>query len=109
MDGFLSIEPDRPSSAETMAAGQYYRVRRLVVPPGGDLGAELHRHRTGQFVILSGEARITRGAATFVAAENASVFIPPGTRHRVQNPGRLPLALLEVQFGSRFADDRDKP
>ena len=91
-----------------MAAGRYYRVRRLVVPPGGELGADLHRHRTEQFVVLSGEARITRGAATFLAGEDSSIFIPPGTPHRVENPGRLPLALLQVQFGSRGAPDGEK-
>ena len=94
--------------AETVAAGRNYRIRRLDVAPGGGLAAALHRHRTEQFVVLSGRARIVRGEATLIAGENASVFIPAGMPHRLENPGFAPLSLLEVQFGSRFEEDDGK-
>jgi mannose-1-phosphate guanylyltransferase/mannose-6-phosphate isomerase len=105
MDGTTSLRPAWPEQGETVAAGRNYRIKRLTVPPGAKLGGAPHRHRTKQFVILAGRARITRGTAIIDAAEDASVFIPVGMSHRLENPGRFPLSLLEIQVGSRFEDD----
>jgi mannose-6-phosphate isomerase-like protein (cupin superfamily) len=105
MDGTTMFRSAWPTRAETVAIGRNYRIKRLIVPPGAELGCESHRHQTKQFVILAGQARITRGTAVIDATEDASVFIPVGTPHRLENPGDFPLSLLEVQVGSRFEDD----
>ena len=88
-----------------VAAGRNYRIKRLNIAPGGAIGERLYRHRTEQYVVLAGEARITRDEAVVCAVANASVFIPAGTPHRVENPGRGTLSVLEVQVGSRFEED----
>jgi mannose-6-phosphate isomerase-like protein (cupin superfamily) len=105
MDGTTILRSAWSARAVTVAAGRNYRIKRLTVPPGAELGCESHRHQTKQFVILAGQARVTRGAAVIDVAEDASVFIPVGTPHRLENPGDLPLSLLEVQVGSRFEND----
>jgi mannose-6-phosphate isomerase-like protein (cupin superfamily) len=105
MDGMTGFRAAWLERGETVAAGSNYRIKRLTVPPGAKLGGAPHRHRTKQFVILAGQARITRGSAVIEAVEDASVFIPVGMSHRLENPGEFPLSLLEIQVGSRFEDD----
>ena len=105
MDGLIGFRPAWPEQGETVAAGRNYRIKRMTVPPGAKLGGTPHHHHTKQFVILAGQARITRGTVVIDAAEDASVFIPVGTPHRLENPGDFPLSLLEVQVGSRFEED----
>jgi mannose-6-phosphate isomerase-like protein (cupin superfamily) len=100
MDGSFRIE-----GTETVAAGRNYRIKRLDIAPGESLGEHLYRHRTEQFVVLSGEARIMRGEAVVRAAAEASVFIPVGMPHRIENPGDRTLSLLQIQVGSRFEED----
>jgi mannose-6-phosphate isomerase-like protein (cupin superfamily) len=105
MDGMIGFRAVSQERGETVATGRNYRITRLTVPPGAELGGAPHRHRTKQFVILAGQARITRGSAVIDAAKDASVFIPVGMAHRLENPGAFPLSVLEVQVGSRFEDD----
>jgi len=105
MDGTAVIWTDGPVRAEVVALGRNYRINHLTVEPGGVLDDELHRHRTEQFVILSGQARITRGAATIMVPEEASVFVPVGVSRRVENAGRGTLSLLQVQVGALSEED----
>ena len=100
MDGSTRIE-----GTETVAAGRNYRIKRLRIAPGESLGERKYLHRTEQFVVLAGEARIMRGEAVVRAAADASVFIPVGTPHRIENPGDGTLSLLQIQVGSRFEED----
>jgi mannose-6-phosphate isomerase-like protein (cupin superfamily) len=100
MDGTARIE-----DGEMVALGRHYRIRRLDVEPGDGLAFRLNRHRTEQYVVLAGEARITRGDDVLRAGPNASVFVPFGVPHRVENAGRGVLSVLEVQVGAHFEED----
>jgi len=100
MDGTARID-----DGETVALGRHYRIRRLSVVPGAELEFRLNRHRTEQYVVLAGEARITRGDDVIQAGPNASVFVPFGVPHRIQNAGRGTLSVLEVQVGAHFEED----
>ena len=73
--------------------------------PGATLGMRVNRHRTEQYVVLAGEARVTRGGDVFRVGPNSSVFVPFGVPHRVENAGGATLSVLEVQVGSRFEED----
>ena len=90
---------------ETVATGHHYRIRRIDMLPGAELDLRVHRHRTEQYVVLSGEARILRGEDVIHAGPQASIFVPFGVPHRLENAGRGTLSLLEVQVGSRFEED----
>ena len=98
---------------ETIDAGTGYQVKRITVKSGAQLSLQRHRHRSEHWVVVSGEARVTRDAETFSLRGNESTYIPPGARHRLGNPGSAPLELIEVQVGEylgeddieRFADD----
>jgi mannose-1-phosphate guanylyltransferase/mannose-6-phosphate isomerase len=65
----------------------------------------MHHHRAEHWVVVSGTARVTRGDDVFLLGENESTFIPMGTRHRLENPGKVPLELIEVQSGSYLGED----
>lgn len=86
-------------------AGERYQVKLLQVNPGASLSLQLHHHRAEHWVVVSGTARITRGEETFLLSENQATFIPLGTKHRLENPGQLPLSLIEVQSGSYLGED----
>jgi len=90
---------------ETVDAGERFQVKRLMVKPGHALSLQLHRKRAEHWVVVSGCARVTRGAETLTLEENQSTFIPVGTRHRLHNPGDVPLFLIEVQSGSYLGED----
>jgi mannose-1-phosphate guanylyltransferase/mannose-6-phosphate isomerase len=92
---------------ETVAAGHHYRVRRIDMLPGAELDLRVDHHRTGQYVVLSGEALITRGDDVIHAGPQASIFVPFGVPHRLENAGRDTLSLLEVQLGSASEEDDD--
>jgi len=86
-------------------AGERFQVKRIVVKPGGALSLQMHHHRTEHWVVVSGTARVTRGDETFLLSENQSTFIPLGITHRLENPGRMPLEMIEVQSGSYLGED----
>jgi mannose-1-phosphate guanylyltransferase/mannose-6-phosphate isomerase len=90
---------------KTVATGHHYRIRRIEMGPGAELDLRVHHHRTGQFVVLSGEAVITRGDDVIHAGPQSSIFVPFGVPHRLENAGRDTLSLLEVQVGSRFDEE----
>ena len=86
-------------------AGARFQVKRIVVKPAGVLSLQMHHHRAEHWIVVSGTARVTRGEETFLVSENESTFIPLGTTHRLENPGRVPLEMIEVQSGSYLGED----
>jgi mannose-1-phosphate guanylyltransferase/mannose-6-phosphate isomerase len=86
-------------------AGARFQVKRIVVKPGGTLSLQMHHHRAEHWIVVSGTAKVTRGAETFLVSENESTFIPLGTTHRLENPGRVALEMIEVQSGSYLGED----
>ncbi|MBK5910914.1 mannose-1-phosphate guanylyltransferase/mannose-6-phosphate isomerase [Rhodothalassium salexigens] len=85
--------------------GERFQVKRLTVAPGERLSLQMHHHRAEHWVVVSGTARVTRGCETFLLGENQSTYIPMGEVHRLENPGKLPLHLIEVQSGSYLEED----
>lgn len=82
-----------------------YHVNRITVKPGGQFSLQMHHHRAEHWVILSGTARVTINDENFLLTENQSTFIPIGAQHRLENPGKIPLELLEIQSGSYLEED----
>jgi mannose-1-phosphate guanylyltransferase / mannose-6-phosphate isomerase len=102
----LHREVFRPwGSYDSIDTGDRFQVKRLVVNPGGVLSLQMHHHRAEHWVVVSGTASITRGDETFLLEENQSTYIPIGVRHRIENPGRIPLHIIEVQSGSYLGED----
>ena len=85
--------------------GERFQVKRIVVDPGASLSLQMHYHRAEHWIVVRGTARVTRGDETYLLTENESTYIPPGTRHRLENPGKLPLELIEVQSGAYLGED----
>jgi len=81
------------------------RVKRLTVKPGAKLSAQMHHHRAEHWVVVVGTAKVLRGEDTVLLSENQSIYIPIGTVHRLENPGKVPLHLIEVQSGSYLGED----
>jgi mannose-1-phosphate guanylyltransferase / mannose-6-phosphate isomerase len=90
---------------DSIEHGERFQVKRIVVEPGAALSLQMHYHRAEHWIVVRGTARVTRGEETFLLTENESTYIPPGTRHRLENPGKLPLELIEVQSGSYLGED----
>jgi mannose-1-phosphate guanylyltransferase/mannose-6-phosphate isomerase len=90
---------------DSIERGERFQVKRIVVEPGAALSLQMHYHRAEHWIVVRGTARVTRGDESFLLTENESTYIPPGTRHRLENPGRLPLELIEVQSGSYLGED----
>jgi mannose-1-phosphate guanylyltransferase/mannose-6-phosphate isomerase len=90
---------------DSIERGERFQVKRIVVDPGAALSLQMHYHRAEHWIVVRGTARVTRGDETFLLTENESTYIPPGTRHRLENPGKLPLELIEVQSGSYLGED----
>jgi mannose-1-phosphate guanylyltransferase/mannose-6-phosphate isomerase len=92
-------------SYDSIDVGGRFQVKRITVKPGASLSLQMHHHRAEHWIIVSGTGRITRGEEVFTLAENQSTYIPLGVKHRLENPGRLPLELIEVQSGSYLGED----
>jgi mannose-1-phosphate guanylyltransferase/mannose-6-phosphate isomerase len=102
----LHREVFRPwGSYDSIDGGDRFQVKRLVVKPGASMSLQLHHHRAEHWIVVSGTARITRGEETFLLGENESTFIPMGTKHRIENPGKVTLHIIEVQSGSYLGED----
>ncbi len=86
-------------------AGERFQVKRIVVKPGGTLSLQMHHHRAEHWIVVSGTAKVTKGTETFLLSENQSTFIPLGTTHRLENPGRVELEMIEVQSGAYLGED----
>jgi mannose-1-phosphate guanylyltransferase/mannose-6-phosphate isomerase len=85
--------------------GERFQVKRIVVNPSASLSLQLHHHRAEHWIVVSGTAQVTRGDTKFLVSENESTFIPLGTRHRLENPGSVPLEIIEVQSGTYLGED----
>jgi mannose-1-phosphate guanylyltransferase/mannose-6-phosphate isomerase len=92
-------------SYDSIAGGGRFQVKALTVKPGATLSLQMHHHRAEHWVVVSGTARITRGDEVFLLEENQSTFIPVGMQHRIENPGKIPLHIIEVQSGSYLGED----
>jgi mannose-1-phosphate guanylyltransferase / mannose-6-phosphate isomerase len=92
-------------SYDGIESGERFQVKRIVVDPGAALSLQMHYHRAEHWIVVRGTAQVTRGEETFFLTENESTYIPPGTRHRLQNPGKLPLEIIEVQSGAYLGED----
>jgi mannose-1-phosphate guanylyltransferase/mannose-6-phosphate isomerase len=102
----LHREVFRPwGSYDSIDHGDRFQVKRLVVKPGATMSLQLHHHRAEHWIVVSGTAQITRGEETFLLGENESTYIPVGTKHRIANPGKVTLHIIEVQSGSYLGED----
>lgn len=90
---------------EGIDAGERFQVKRIMVKPGEMLSLQMHHHRAEHWIIVTGTARVTRGDEILLLSENQSTYIPLGETHRLENPGRVPLHMIEVQSGSYLGED----
>ena len=99
-------EVHRPwGSYDLVDVGERYQVKRITVRPGATLSLQMHHHRAEHWVVVAGTALIQRGDHKEILTENQSAYIPLGERHRLSNPGLIPLHLIEVASGSYLAED----
>jgi mannose-1-phosphate guanylyltransferase/mannose-6-phosphate isomerase len=90
---------------EGIDSGDRFQVKRITVKPGEKLSLQMHHHRAEHWVVVSGTARVTCGESVTLLSENESTYIPIGMNHRLENPGKLPLHIIEVQSGSYLGED----
>ncbi|SEA48420.1 mannose-1-phosphate guanylyltransferase/mannose-6-phosphate isomerase [Microbulbifer marinus] len=90
---------------DSIDAGPRFQVKRIVVKPGKQLSLQMHHHRAEHWVVVRGTAKVTRGDEELLVTENQSTYIPLGVTHRLENPGTIPLELIEVQSGSYLGED----
>lgn len=90
---------------DSIDVGARFQVKRITVKPGAALSLQMHHHRAEHWIVVAGTAKVTRGDETFLLSENQSTYIPIGVRHRLENPGTLPLEMIEVQSGSYLGED----
>jgi mannose-1-phosphate guanylyltransferase/mannose-6-phosphate isomerase len=100
------LKVHRPwGSYQSLDQAERFQVKRIVVKQGGRLSLQLHHHRAEHWVIVRGTARVTIGDEVKILHENESIYVPIGTRHRLENPGKIDLELIEVQTGSYLGED----
>jgi len=100
------LKVHRPwGSYQSLDRGERYQVKRIVVKQGGRLSLQTHHHRAEHWVVVRGTARVTIGDAVKFLHENESIYVPIGARHRLENPGKIDLELIEVQTGSYLGED----
>ncbi len=100
------LSEERPwGSYESIDKGERFHVKRITVKPGAKLSLQMHHHRAEHWVIVSGTAKVTRGEEEITLFENQSIYIPCGIKHRLENPGKIPLELIEVQSGAYLGED----
>ncbi len=96
----------RPWGSYTVLEEQArFKIKRLTVKPGAKLSLQMHYHRSEHWIVVRGTAKVTRDAEVFLLRENESTFILPGQKHRLENPGKIPLEIIEVQNGSYLGED----
>jgi mannose-1-phosphate guanylyltransferase/mannose-6-phosphate isomerase len=92
-------------SYDSIESGQRFQVKRIVVKPSASLSLQKHYHRAEHWIVVKGTAEVTKGKETFLLTENQSTYIPLGEVHRLRNPGKTPLEMIEVQSGSYLGED----
>ena len=90
---------------DSIEAGDRFQVKLISVKPGASLSLQKHHHRAEHWVVVKGTAEVTRGSETFLLTENQSTFIPLGEIHRLHNPGKTALEIVEIQSGSYLGED----
>jgi len=90
---------------DSIDAGARFQVKRIMVKPGASLSLQLHHHRAEHWIVVSGTAEVTNGDEVTMLTENQSTYIPLGQKHRLANPGKVPLEIIEVQSGSYLGED----
>ncbi len=90
---------------DSIDSGERYQVKHLTVKPGEGLSLQLHHHRTEHWIVVSGTAKVTIADEAKIISENESIFIPVGTKHSLENPGKIPLDIIEVRSGSYLEED----
>ena len=83
----------------------HYKIKRIELPPGGKLSLQMHHHRAEHWVVVQGTAQVQLGDKEILLTENQSVDIPKTTLHRLANPGKVPLAIIEIQTGPYLGED----
>ncbi len=92
-------------SYDSVDSGERFQVKRLTLKPGGILSLQMHHHRAEHWIVVQGTARVTCGDKTFLLSENESTYVPVGASHRIENPGKVPLHIVEVRSGSYLGED----
>ena len=90
---------------DSIDMGERFQVKRIMVKPGASLSLQMHHHRAEHWIVVSGTAEITNGEQVLLLSENQSTYIPLGQVHRLANPGKVPLEIIEVQSGSYLGED----
>ena len=90
---------------ESLIQGHRFQVKRICVNPGGKLSLQKHYHRAEHWVVVNGTALVTRDDKTVLLHEDESIYLPTGCVHRLENPGKIPLSLIEVQSGAYLGED----
>ena len=90
---------------DSIDSGERFQVKRIVVKPGASLSLQLHHHRAEHWIVVKGTAEVVNGDQTLLLQENQSTYIPLGQKHRLSNPGKVPLEIIEVQSGSYLGED----
>lgn len=115
----LLTPEEKPVTAMTVAAtelrpwgsftileeGSGYKIKRIEVKPGHRLSLQMHHHRSEHWIVISGIAKVQRDEDELMLSKNESTYVPRFTRHRLENPGRVPLVLIEVQNGEYLGED----
>jgi mannose-6-phosphate isomerase len=97
---------ERPWGTYTvLEENTHYKIKRIEVLPGQRLSLQKHHHRSEHWIVVSGSALVTCGEREFMVNINESTFIPIGEQHRLQNPGKIPLVIIEVQSGEYLGED----
>jgi mannose-1-phosphate guanylyltransferase/mannose-6-phosphate isomerase len=90
---------------DSVDEGERFKVKRIQVKPGASLSLQMHHHRAEHWIVVKGVAEITNGDQIIMLTENQSTYIPQGQTHRLANPGKSPLEIIEVQSGSYLGED----
>lgn len=105
-DRLSAATEQRPWGTFTiLEEGSGYKIKRIVVNPDHRLSLQMHYHRSEHWIVVSGTAKVTCGDSDIVLSRNQSTFVPPCTKHRLENPGVIPLVLIEVQNGQYLGED----
>lgn len=90
---------------ESLAVGERFQVKRIVVHPGASLSLQSHHHRSEHWIVVEGTAKVTVDGLVSLVTENGSLYVPLGAVHRLENPGKVPMTLIEVQTGTYLGED----
>jgi len=105
-EAMIHRQASRPwGSYDCIDQGERFQVKRIIVKPGASLSLQMHHHRAEHWIVVKGTAEVTRDEEVFTLSENQSTYIPLGVKHRLANPGVVPLELIEVQSGSYLGED----